>query len=148
MTETKKPGLIQRFEQFQPTKPMLFWACVGSVAATIAIGFTWGGWVTGGTAQSMATTAEEQGRAELAATICVERFLAAPNSSVQLAELKDAGGTFRQRQFIEAGEWAIMPDRGGATRLAATLCAERLADWEAPEAAQAPEAPEAPDGNI
>lgn len=133
MAENEKPGLFQKVEQFQPTKPMLFWSCVGSVIATIVVGFAWGGWVTGGTAQEMAATAADEGRAELAAVICVEKFLAAPNSTAQLTELKGTDSSYRQRQFIEKGKWAIMPDREAATRQAASLCADRLVEWQPAE---------------
>ena len=41
------------------------------------IGFSWGGWVTGGTSQTMAATAGNVARGELASVICVEKFKAA-----------------------------------------------------------------------
>jgi hypothetical protein len=130
MADNDRRSLTQRWEQFQPTKTMLMWACVGSVVATIAVGFTFGGWVTGGTAQEMASTAGDEARAELAAAVCMENFLASADARTQLAELKDIDNAFRQRQFIEGGEWALMPDRDSVNRRAAAKCAEMLAEWE------------------
>ena len=38
----------RRWESYRPSKGIWFWSCVACVAATIVIGFGWGGWVTGG----------------------------------------------------------------------------------------------------
>ena len=53
---------MQRFNDYQPSKEQAFWLCVLSIAATVAIGFGAAGWVTGGTAQSMADEAAAQSR--------------------------------------------------------------------------------------
>ena len=130
MAEFKKPSLGQRWSDLQPSKAMLVWACAGSVAATLVVGFVWGGWVTGGTARSMAESAGDQGRHDLASVICVENFLAAPDAQAQLVTFKDISSGFRQRQFIEEGGWAVMPNREDAARQAADLCAKLLAVLE------------------
>jgi hypothetical protein len=44
--------------------------------ATIAIGFIWGGWVTGGTARSMSAMAENSGRMSVLVPMCVAQFTA------------------------------------------------------------------------
>ena len=49
---------------------------IGAVA-TIAIGFIWGGWVTGGTASGMSATAENTGRMSVLVPMCVAQFTAA-----------------------------------------------------------------------
>ena len=48
---------------------------IGAVA-TIAIGFIWGGWVTGDTARGMSTTAENSGRMSVLVPMCVAQFTA------------------------------------------------------------------------
>jgi hypothetical protein len=48
---------------------------LGAVA-TIAIGFIWGGWVTGGTAKDMSATAENSGRMSVLVPMCVAQFTA------------------------------------------------------------------------
>jgi hypothetical protein len=45
--------------------------------ATIAIGFIWGGWVTGATARSMSAMAETGGRMSVLVPMCVAQFTAA-----------------------------------------------------------------------
>jgi len=47
------------------------------VVTTIAIGFIWGGWVTGGTARTMAATAELGGQMSVLVPMCVAQFTAA-----------------------------------------------------------------------
>lgn len=92
----------------------------------MVIGFSWGGWVTGGTSRTLASAAEDVARGELAALICVERFNAAADSRGRLVELKALKGAFEQRRFVEAGGWATMPGDTSASRRAAEGCAVAL----------------------
>ena len=41
----------QRFQQYRASKTALFWSCAGSVVVATIVGFSWGGWTTGGSAQ-------------------------------------------------------------------------------------------------
>ncbi len=127
MTEIKKQSFGERWNRLQPSKTLLVWSCIGSVAVALVAGFTWGGWVTGGTARGMAETAADEGRYELASIICVEKFMAAPDAAAQLTALQGIASTYRQRQFVEAGNWAMMPDLEKASRQSAELCAKTLA---------------------
>ena len=45
--------------------------------ATVAIGFIWGGWVTGESARIMSATAETSGRMSVLVPLCVAQFTAA-----------------------------------------------------------------------
>ena len=139
MAEQKTRSIRQRWDDLQPSKTMLVWSCIGSVVVALVVGFTWGGWVTGGTARGMAGTAGDEARGELASVICVERFLAAPDAAAQLAALKELSGSYQQRQFVEKGGWAVMPGQDAAAgpnagdRRAADLCARVLAAMEVDE---------------
>ena len=88
-----KRSLGQRWEASRPTKALTFWSCAGCVAGTILVGFTWGGWTTGGTARSAAQEAALGSRNELAAAVCVDRFKAAGDAPAQLVALKALGRT-------------------------------------------------------
>ena len=134
MANPQKRSIQQRWNELQPSKTMLVWSCLGSVVVALVVGFTWGGWVTGGTARDMAETAGDESRWELASVICVEKFLAAPDAQAQLVALKAIDSSYRQRQFIEEGGWAVMPSTDEATRQAADLCAKVLTNLE-PDAA-------------
>jgi hypothetical protein len=47
-------SLLQRWEAVQITKTATAWSWAGMAVLTMMIGFTWGGWVTAGTAQDLA----------------------------------------------------------------------------------------------
>lgn len=126
-------GFGDRWREYRASKATLFWSCVASVILTMIVGFSWGGWVTGGTATEVAEEAAEQGRAKLAATVCVERFLAAPDAGAQLASLKDTS-TWQRDDFVEEGGWVTLAGFEDPVAEAAELCAERLADVELPAA--------------
>jgi hypothetical protein len=144
MQQHQSRSLSQRFQQYQASKAVLFWACAGSVIVAAVVGFTWGGWVTGGSAQKMAANAAAQGRQEVAAVVCIDRFMAAPDVGVQLTALKGISSSYQREKFVQDGGWAIMPtgdgDQGTSTkrsssrddREAAGLCAEELAKREVP----------------
>lgn len=103
------------------------------MVVAVVIGFTLGGWVTGGTARQMVETAGEEGRFDLASAICVERFMNPPNVRERLTELQEIDRSFRQRQFIQEGDWAVMPGEDSASRQAADLCARVLANIDIEE---------------
>jgi hypothetical protein len=132
---TDGPSTSQRFAEYRPTKTVLFWSCAGSVAATMIVGFTWGGWVTGGTAEEMAADAVDQGRAEIAASVCVEQFMQQADAGVQLASLKEISSSWRREDFVENGGWAMIA--GEEYDDAADFCAERLIEMEAPPTQEA-----------
>ena len=137
MATQQKRSIQQRWNDLQPSKTMLVWSCLGSVVVALVVGFTWGGWVTGGTARDMAETAGDESRWELASVICVEKFLAAPDAQAQLAKLKAMDSSYHQRQFVEEGGWAVMPNTDKAARQAADLCAKVLTNLEPEAAAEA-----------
>ena len=132
----EKWSLSQRFKDYQASKTVLFWACAGSVIAATIVGFSWGGWTTGGSAREMAANSAAQARQELAAVVCVDRFMAAPDAGVKLAGLKGITSSYGQSQFVEDGGWAIIVPASASTtdykaqaddRRAAGLCAAELA---------------------
>ncbi|MEO5326477.1 hypothetical protein PV773_24505, partial [Mesorhizobium sp. CC13] len=91
---------------------------------TIVAGFTFGGWMTGGSARLMASVAARDARAELAAAECVQRFVASEQAAEQLAALKDLS-SWQRSGFIKDGGWSKVgsePVPG-----ADNLCASNLA---------------------
>lgn len=127
MQSTTKQSLSRRWEDYQPSKNMLVWACIAVVIATIVVGFSWGGWVTGGSSRTMAAAAGDTARGELASAICVERFNAAPDAAARLAEFKAIPDSYKKRQFVEAGGWATMPGQTTPDRRGAEGCVVTLA---------------------
>jgi hypothetical protein len=118
-------SLSQRWSDFRPSKALWFWSCIVCIAGTMIIGFTAGGWVTGGTAKSMAQTAAEEGRTQLAATLCVNKFVASGNSTA-FAELKEAS-SWNRDDIIEKGGWAKINGVDDEISGVADACAEQIA---------------------
>ena len=146
MQQHQAQSLSQRFQQYRPSKTALSWACGGCVVLATIVGFSWGGWVTGGTAREMADNSAAQARQELAAVVCIDRFMAAPDAGVQLAALKGITSSYGQSKFVEDGRWAIIVPASANTtdykaraddRKAAGLCATELAKREMPTAEKA-----------
>ncbi|MBB3455895.1 hypothetical protein FHT86_004203 [Rhizobium sp. BK313] len=127
MQGSSKTSITQRFESYQPSKTFLVWACIGTAVATMIIGFSWGGWVTGGTSRTAATTAGDVARGELASAICVQRFNAAPDATAKLVEFKALSDSYKKRQFVEAGGWATMPGQTSPDSRSVEGCATALA---------------------
>jgi alpha/beta superfamily hydrolase len=82
MEQKKKVSLGQRWDEFQPTKTVLIWSMVAAVILTMIVGFTWGGWVTAGTAQETA----EEAVVERLALICVDQFKQDPETAQKFIE--------------------------------------------------------------
>jgi hypothetical protein len=120
----------KRFENFQASKTTLFWSCGACVVATMIVGFAWGGWVTGGTAQKMSSTAADSARAELVATMCVSRFMGGPEMTVQLAALK-AADTWKRDDVLDKAGWTTTPGTERPIQGAAGLCVKRLLEAKA-----------------
>ncbi|MEQ8968673.1 MAG: hypothetical protein RID91_22840 [Azospirillaceae bacterium] len=122
---------MDRFKSYKPTKSMVAWSFVGGAVATLIVGFAALDWKTGGTAQSMARSAATEARAELAASLCVERFMAAPDAGGRLAALKEESRWARDG-VLEDGGWVTFAGAGDPVEDAADLCAVRLVELDAP----------------
>jgi hypothetical protein len=106
-------------------KPGLKGAVVGAIALAI-VGFTWGGWVTGGTAKEMAA---EQAKLEVVAAlvpICIQQSSQDPQVAETLAQLKGASSYQRSDMLMKAG-WATMPGSTEPNRNVAKACIKVLA---------------------
>lgn len=105
-------------------KPAVWGAIVGAVV-TMIVGFSWMGWVLGGTASRMATEQADAAVVVALTPSCVSRFMQQPNATAKLKELQ-ATDSWRQREFVEAGGWATLSgDKTPNTGLA-SACAEQL----------------------
>lgn len=119
-------AIRQNWKDYSPTKTALFWFCVASVALTIFVGFNWGGWVTGGNARDLAAQATSKGQAEMAAAVCVDRFMKASDAQAQLASLNQVASWMRRRHLEDAG-WVTLPGSDKPVAAAGELCATQLA---------------------
>jgi pimeloyl-ACP methyl ester carboxylesterase len=106
-------------------KPALWGAAAGAVALAI-VGFGWGGWVTGGTAETLAKNSAATAVVAALTPICVEKFQQAADASANLAEMKKATYAWDQSKFVEKCGWATMPGSTEPNSAVATACAESL----------------------
>jgi hypothetical protein len=107
------------------TSPFLWGAVTGAVALSI-IGFAWGGWVTGGTAERAAATRADAAAISALTPICVSQFQASPKSRASLVALKETK-SWEQADYVRNGGWATMPGtKGEPSRELAAACAEAL----------------------
>ena len=123
----------QRWTAFRPSKAVWLWSCVACVVATMVVGFAWGGWTTGGTAAKMAADAAGNAQAELAATVCVAKFMQAPDAATQLATLKKTD-SWKRDDVIKDGGWAKLTGLEKTPSGTDDLCAQKLAAMEVPAA--------------
>jgi len=91
---SEKVSLGQRWTKARPTKTLVFWLCVACAALTMIVGFTWGGWVRGATARSMAEAGAEE---------AVVKHLAVKSQQIVLGD--DPG----DRRLALQGAVAAMP---------------------------------------
>lgn len=82
------------------------------------IGFTWGGWVTGGKAEVAATQRANAAVVAALAPICVEKFEHSAAVSANLAALKQVD-SWSQGAFVEKGGWATVPGSNSPEQVSA-----------------------------
>ena len=89
------------------TKPFI-WGMAGGALAAAIIGFSWGGWVTGGRAETDSTQRANAAVVAAMAPVCVERFQRAPDVAANLVAFKKVD-TWARGDFVEKGGWATTP---------------------------------------
>ncbi len=82
-------------------KPAI-WGAVGGAIAAMIIGFSWGGWVTGGPAGKMATTSAQDASVLALTPLCVVKAEQQPE---QLALLKKESYSWGRSDFVVRAGW-------------------------------------------
>jgi len=118
-------SLGRRWSEARPTKTLVFWACMASVVLTMIIGFSWGGWVTGGTARTTAETMAHDAVVKRLAPICVVQSGRDPAKAVKLVALKGES-TWQRGEYIGKQGWATMPGEQEPDSRVAQACATLL----------------------
>jgi hypothetical protein len=107
------------------TKPALWGAAGGAILLAI-VGFTWGGWMTTGTANKLAGQRADSAVVAILTPICVEKFRQTVDSAANLAALKKISTSWGQGDFVEKGGWATRPGAASPDYVLARACAEKL----------------------
>jgi hypothetical protein len=99
---------------------------VAGAVVTIVVGFNWGGWTLGSTAEKQVKEAEQVGIVRVLAPICADKFQRAADSGANLEALKKADSWKRDEMIQKAG-WATFPG-SEPDRKVADACAKLLSD--------------------
>src|SRR5215213_9426506 len=103
-------------------KPAI-WGAIGGAVAAMIIGFSWGGWVTGGSAEKMATTSAQDASVLALTPACV---LKAEQQPDQLELLKKAS-TWGRGDFVTKAGWVANVNEKYRSAVA-TACASALVE--------------------
>lgn len=99
-------------------------AAVGAIA-TAVIGFNWGGWVLGSTAEANAKLRVNTALVEAYAPVCVERFKEQVNVDMKWAELTKIDSWQRDSYIAKSG-FATPPGSESPNDRVAAACATAL----------------------
>lgn len=124
--QCRTPSLGAWWDRARPTKVQVLGSCVASVLATLLVGFTWGGWVTAGTAQRAAIVASGDAVAGRLVPLCIAQFEQDAARDAKLGRLK-ATDRWGQGDYVRQQGWATMPGEPGADSMVAEACARALA---------------------
>ena len=119
-------NIRQRWAKARLTKWAAFWVAIGAIILTLFLGFSRGGWMTGGSAQRMAENASQSAVVARLAPICVSQFNQDPQKDQKLVELKELISSYQRSQYIKEQGWATMPGEANPDNQVATECAQRL----------------------
>ena len=125
--QEQKVSYRQRWDKARATKKVVFWAILGAIVLTMIVGFSWGGWVTGGSAQKMGETMAEDAVVQRLAPICVLQFNQDPDKAQKLMEFNEAKN-YQRDDYVREQGWATMPGEDEPDRQVADACAKLLAE--------------------
>ena len=105
--------------QGESLKRVLQGAAVGAVA-TIFVGFYWGGWSLGSTAEKMATEQSKLAVVAALAPACAEKFRAQPDAAAKIIALSKVYPWNRGKDFPK--ELVTLPGETGSSSDLADSC--------------------------
>jgi hypothetical protein len=123
--QAKTTSIRQRWDKAKLKKSLVFWIAVGAVVLTLFLGFTRGGWTTGGNATNMAEKAASGAVVERLTSICVAQFNADAQRAVKLEEFQAASSSQRSKIVRDQG-WATMPGETDPDNKVAHECARQI----------------------
>jgi hypothetical protein len=92
---------------------------------SIFVGFTWGGWVTAGTAQKAADALARDAVIQRLVPICVDQFNQDPDRILKLDELSGLT-SYKQTQYVQEQGWATITGIEKPDRKVADACTKLL----------------------
>ena len=110
--------------QGESLKRLLQGVALGAFA-TLGIGFSWGGFMLGSTAKTLADSTANSAVVAAIAPICVDQFQRGTDAANNLTALKKTD-SWQQAAYVEKGGWAVMPGRKAADSGVPQACAALL----------------------
>ena len=98
---------------------------LGAVASMV-IGFSWGGWVTSGTANKQAAEQASNAVVTVLTPLCVAKFLQDGDAKANLLSLQKISTNWEQGQNLQKGGWATRPGAASPDFELARACAAKL----------------------
>jgi hypothetical protein len=115
------PSILQ-----SPSPARLLQGAAVGVVVTMIVGFNWGGWTLGSTADRVAKERADSAVIAALVPICVDKFRQARNVTANLSELRKISYDSDRGAFVEKGGWATMPGATSSDPALARACAEVL----------------------
>jgi hypothetical protein len=106
-----------------------FWGIVIGVVGIMILGFAWGGWVLGSTAEQMAKARADDAVTGILVPICVERFMGQTDAAAKLAEFQNTA-SWQRSQLIAQGGWATLAGNKDPNTAVAKACAQQLVNHQ------------------
>ena len=119
-------SLKQRWDKARPTKSVAFWIAIGAIVLTLYLGFSRGGWVTGGTARQLAETTAQDAVVARLAPICVAQFNEDPQKYQKFDELMALTTAYQRTRYVVSQGWATMPGESRPDNAVAAECAQHI----------------------
>lgn len=105
-------------------KPGLYGAAIGAVAISV-LGFSWGGWMTNGSANRMATDMSHDHVIAALVPVCLDMARSDLERGNKLATIREAS-TYKRRDAVMTAGWATVPGATTPDRDLAQACLSEL----------------------
>ena len=101
------------------------WSAIGGAIVLVIVGFSWGGWVTGGTAKQTAEKMAADAVTDRLASISAAQFNQDLEKDQKLKKLEETN-TWERDDYVAEQGWATMPGEKEADSKVAGKCAKLL----------------------
>jgi hypothetical protein len=109
----------------QWVKPTVWGVVLGSIL-TMIVGFSYGGWVTGGTSERLAKQHADAAVTAALVPVCVAQSRADHGVVKKLGELRAISSSYEQQEFVTKTGWATVPGNENPNREVAEGCASAV----------------------
>jgi len=106
-------------------KPVAWGVVLGSIL-TMIVGFSYGGWITSGTAVQLAKQRADTAVTAALVPLCIAQSKADRGVAKKLADLRAITSSYEQQEFVTKTGWATVPGSETPNRDVAEACASVL----------------------